>query len=187
MKMSKVPQDVHDSMVIEAWKLIAERGVQGMSTREVLARSGAPRGSVYHYFPRGRVQLIEEAIDRAQQWMGDQINSIKAGTPAAVVDGYVEIWRQVLETTGFQLGCAIAGLVTGAQNPDFLDRGLAAFTAAADALAGRLREVGVADSEAIGQATMLVAAVEGAVLLCRAQRDNKPLQLVAEQLRKSTG
>jgi TetR/AcrR family transcriptional regulator, lmrAB and yxaGH operons repressor len=185
--MSKVPQDVHDSMVIEAWKLIAERGVQGMSTREVLARTGAPRGSVYHYFPRGRVQLIEEAIDRAQQWMGDRISSITAGTPAELVDGYVDIWRQVLEMTGFQLGCAIAGLVTGAQDPELLGRGRRAFSAAADALAERLREVGVADSEAKGQATMLVAAVEGAVLLCRAQRDAKPLQLVAEQLRRSIG
>jgi AcrR family transcriptional regulator len=183
MRMNGVPQDVHDSMVTEAWKLIAERGLQGMSTREVLARTGAPRGSVYHYFPRGRVQLIEEAIDRAGQWMGHQIEAMKAATPGEIVDGYVEIWRKVLEATGFQIGCAVAGLVAGAQDEELLDRGKAAFAATTDALAARFREVGVPDSEASGRATMLVAAVEGAVLLSRAQRDSAPLQLVADQIK----
>jgi TetR/AcrR family transcriptional regulator, lmrAB and yxaGH operons repressor len=49
-----------------AWLLIAERGLEGMSTREVLARTGAPRGSVYHYSPLGRIELIEQAVDHSR-------------------------------------------------------------------------------------------------------------------------
>ena len=139
--MNDVPQDVRDSMVIEAWMLIAERGLEGMSTREVLARTGAPRGSVYHYFPRGRTQLIEQAIDRAQRWMSEQIAAIEAQTPAEVIRGYVDIWRRVLETTDYRAGCAIVGLVSGAQEPDLLARGATAFAAAADGLAARFRIV----------------------------------------------
>jgi len=181
-----MPQDVHDAMVIEAWKLIAERGLQGMSTREVLARTGAPRGSVYHYFPRGRAQLIEEALDRAQHWMVEQIGDIHVETPAEVIDGYVDIWRKVLEATEFQIGCAVAGLVTGAQDDDLLERGRIAFAAAANALAIQFRKVGISETDASSQATMLVASVEGAVLLSRAQRDGAPLDLVARELTNAT-
>jgi TetR/AcrR family transcriptional repressor of lmrAB and yxaGH operons len=70
---------VREAMIEAAWLLIAERGLEGMSTREVLARTGAPRGSVYHYFPRGRAELIEHAIDHARRWMRDQIDAISAG------------------------------------------------------------------------------------------------------------
>jgi AcrR family transcriptional regulator len=181
--MRSVSQDVHDSMVLEAWKLIAERGLQGMSTREVLSRTGAPRGSVYHYFPRGRLQLIEEALDLAQRWMADQIAAIEAATPADVVDRYIDIWRRVLEATGFQVGCAIAGLVTGTDDAELLSRGSAAFTSTAEALARRFRQSGLAAAEATTRARLLVYAVEGAVLASRAERDSGPLQLVADQLR----
>jgi AcrR family transcriptional regulator len=182
--MDDVPQDVRDSMVIEAWMLIAERGLEGMSTREVLARTGAPRGSVYHYFPGGRTQLIEQAIDRAQSWMSEQIAAIEAQTPAEVVRGYVDIWRRVLETTDYRAGCAIVGLISGAQEPGLLARGATAFAVAADGLAARFRQVGASASDANNRGTLVVAAVEGAVLMSRAQHNVSPLELVAEQLQQ---
>lgn len=49
--MVYMSEGVREAMIKAAWLLIAERGVEGMSTREVLARTGAPRGSVYHHFP----------------------------------------------------------------------------------------------------------------------------------------
>jgi AcrR family transcriptional regulator len=52
---------VREAMIESAWLVVAERGIEGMSTREVLARTGAPRASVYHYFPRGRTELIDRA------------------------------------------------------------------------------------------------------------------------------
>jgi AcrR family transcriptional regulator len=66
-----------------------------MSTREVLARTGAPRGSVYHYFPRGWIELIEQAIDHSRAWMDEQTGAIHARTPTEVVTGYLDIWRRI--------------------------------------------------------------------------------------------
>jgi AcrR family transcriptional regulator len=81
-----------------------------MSTREVLARTGAPRGSVYHYFPRGRTELIEHAIDHSQRWMHAQIDAIQPPTPVDVVAGYLDIWRRALERTDFHAGRAVVGV-----------------------------------------------------------------------------
>ena len=174
-------------MIEAAWLLIAERGLEGMSTREVLARTGAPRGSVYHHFPRGRTELIEVAIDRSRRWMRDQIDAIQAETPRDVVTGYIDIWRRVVEGTDFRVGCAATGAVTGGHEPGVLDRAEAAFNATSGALAALFRQTGLSPAEADQRATVLVCAAEGAVILARARRTIEPLTLIAEQLGGSRG
>ncbi|KZX22325.1 TetR/AcrR family transcriptional regulator [Rathayibacter tanaceti] len=171
-------EGVREAMIREAWFLIAERGLEGMSTREVLARTGAPRGSVYHHFPRGRTELIELAIDHSRQWMQDQIAAMQARTPREVVSGYIDIWRRVVEGTDFRAGCAMAGATTGGHDPAILDQAEAAFTATGEALAARLEQAGVAPDEAAQRASFLVIAAEGAVILARARRSSDPLDLV---------
>ena len=174
-------------MVEAAWLLIAERGLEGMSTREVLARTGAPRGSVYHYFPRGRIELIEQAIDHSQVWMDKQIKAIAAGTPAQVVTGYLDIWRRILEATDFHAGCAVVGVITGGHDTGLLDRASAAYSAARASLAAEFRKAGVPEAEAARRAGLLIIAAEGAVLIARAQRSTEPLLLVAEQFAGGDG
>jgi TetR/AcrR family transcriptional regulator, lmrAB and yxaGH operons repressor len=177
-----VPESVRDAMIEAAWLLIAERGLEGMATREVLARTGAPRGSVYHYFPRGRIELIELAIERSVRWLQGQIAAIVPEHPNDVVKGYLDIWRRILEATNFQAGCAVAGVVTGAHDPNMLDRGAAAFAATSDALANLFQQVGVPAGDAQQRSTLLVCAAQGAVLMARAQRTTEPLTQIANQL-----
>src|ERR671935_265755 len=52
-----------ERMVVSAALLIRERGARATSIDDVLAHSGAPRGSVYHHFPGGRQQLLRVAIE----------------------------------------------------------------------------------------------------------------------------
>jgi TetR/AcrR family transcriptional repressor of lmrAB and yxaGH operons len=177
-----VPENVRDAMIEAAWLLIAERGLEGMATREVLARTGAPRGSVYHHFPRGRTELIEAAIDRSIEWMAQQIATITPERPADVIHGYLDIWRRILEATDFKAGCAVAGVVIGGNDPNMLNRGAAAYAVSIDALAELFGQVGVTPTDAQQRATLLVCAAEGAVLLARAQRNIEPLTHIAAQL-----
>lgn len=179
-------ENVREAMIEAAWLLIAERGLEGMATREVLARTGAPRGSVYHHFPRGRTELIEAAIDRSIGWMSEQIAAITPTRPADVTRGYLDIWRRILEATNFKAGCAVAGVVIAGFDPDMLDRGAAAFAASTEGLVGLFGHVGVKPADAQQRATLLVCAAEGAVLLARAQRSIEPLTRIANQL-ASTG
>ena len=175
-------ENVREAMIEAAWLLIAERGLEGMATREVLARTGAPRGSVYHHFPRGRTELIEAAIDRSIEWMSEQIAAITPKTRDDVVRGYFEIWRRILEATDFQAGCAVAGVITGGHDADMLDRGAAAYAASIDGLVDRFAQVGVPSAKARQRSTLLVAAAEGAVLLARARRSIDPLTRITDQL-----
>jgi AcrR family transcriptional regulator len=177
-----VPESVRDAMIGAAWLLIAERGLEGMATREVLARTGAPRGSVYHHFPRGRTELIELALEHSVRWMQGQIAAIAPEHPDDVVRGFLGIWRRILEATDFQAGCAVAGVVTGGHDRNMLDRGAAAFATTSNALANLFQQVGVPADDAQQRSTLLVCAAQGAVLMARAQRTTEPLTQIAKQL-----
>ena len=67
------------NMLISAAEVMRERGAAGVTIDEVLARSGAPRGSVYYHFPEGRNQILAEAL----RWAGDTIaDSIADAVPS---------------------------------------------------------------------------------------------------------
>ena len=57
-----MPSDARQKMIEGAVTLLALRGLEGTAFRDVLERSGAPRGSIYHHFPNGKDQLVEAAI-----------------------------------------------------------------------------------------------------------------------------
>ena len=59
-------------MLISAAEVLRERGAAGVTIDEVLTRSGAPRGSVYHHFPEGRNQILTEAL----QFAGEAITEV---------------------------------------------------------------------------------------------------------------
>src|SRR5688500_4922389 len=64
-RVSPRKSDSRERMVLSAATLLREYGASATSVDRVLAHSGAPRGSVYHHFPGGRAQLIDEAVTLA--------------------------------------------------------------------------------------------------------------------------
>ena len=53
--------DTRTRMLEATGRLIRERGYHGTSLNDILAASGAPRGSLYFHFPGGKDQLVIEA------------------------------------------------------------------------------------------------------------------------------
>ena len=51
-----------DRMVRAAAKLFRVHGVTATGLREIVEAADAPRGSLQHYFPGGKEQLITEAL-----------------------------------------------------------------------------------------------------------------------------
>ena len=67
-----------ERMVISTALLVREQGARATSIDDVLAHSGAPRGSVYHHFPGGRRQLLSEAIDYAGEFVAARLERAAA-------------------------------------------------------------------------------------------------------------
>src|SRR3954469_3555085 len=98
-----------DKMVQSAALLMREHGVENTSFSQVVLHSGAPRGSIYHYFPGGKAQLVEEAM----RWSGDVITRglrrrLENGDPLDMLASWEGFWREVLEGSDFAAGCPVA-------------------------------------------------------------------------------
>jgi len=173
---------VRERMVASAVSLLARRGLQSTSFSEVLEDSGAPRGSVYHHFPRGKDQMIGSALDAA----GDRAIELldrKAGAPAEeITTWFLHIWREVLIRGRFEAGCAVLAVAVAADSPELLNQTARVFRTWRRRLAELLDQGGLQAADAARFAAVLVASSEGAVVLARAEQSLEPFDLVAEQL-----
>ncbi len=77
--------DTRTRMIISATELFRENGYSGTGFRDVVAHSGAPRGSIYHHFPGGKTELAEEAVRLAGDVVAARIERAAAdGDPQAM-------------------------------------------------------------------------------------------------------
>jgi AcrR family transcriptional regulator len=177
-----------ERMVVSAALLIRERGAHPTAIADVLEHSGAPRGSAYHYFPGGRTQLLCEAIDYAGEYVAAKIANAESGLDA--LDKLVDDYRKQLLNTDFRAGCPVVAVTVEAGDPDrpdaavpVIERAAAAFTRWTNLIAERLVADGVPIERADELAMLTTTSIEGAIVVARASRDVKPLDLVHRQLR----
>jgi len=178
-----------ERMVRSAAVLIRERGAHPTAIADVLAHSGAPRGSAYHYFPGGRTQLLCEAIDYANDHVTARLD--RATDTFALLDDMVARFRDQLLASDFRAGCPVVAVAVEAGDPEKADsadavreRAGAAFQRWIARITARLCDDGVPVERAEELATLITTSVEGAVLVARTTRDVKPLELVHRQLRE---
>src|SRR4051794_18819353 len=97
--------ETRHKMLVATIELMRERGAAGVTVDEVLARSAAPRGSVYHHFPAGRAQLIDEALAYAGESFTGMLERAAANGSDAMVTRMITFWTRVLEDSEFRAGC----------------------------------------------------------------------------------
>lgn len=176
-------------MIISAALLQRERGVPGTAIPDVLAHSGAPRGSVYYHFPQGRAQLAEEATQHAADQLSEMLDQLLAERSVfKVIDALADFWRGLLEGEHYAAGCPIAA---GAL--DFTEESGARRVAAEGferwcaAIAERLEGSGLSAPQARQLSLLAICSFEGALIVGRAGRTTEPVDAVADQLKALIG
>src|SRR2546423_546791 len=180
------PADTHprERMIQSALVLMGEHGVEGTSFSQVIEHSGAPRGSIYHHFPGGKAELIEEATRHGGEFLAAGLAAVaEQEDPVAAVDAVADFWRAVLDQSDFGAGCpVVAATLEGDRTPAARDAAGEAFGRWEQLHAEILQRAGVPEERARSLATILVAAIEGAIIVARAQRSNGPLQHTVDEL-----
>ena len=177
-----VESDARDRMVSSALHMLARNGVQATSFSHVLSHANAPRGSVYHYFPSGKDQLLGEALDLASRRALDFLDRGKDTSPNGLTDRFISMWRSVLEGSSFEAGCAVLAVAVTADEPELNARASIIFRGWREHLAKRFTAAGVPKETSVRFAATLIAATEGAVVLSRAEGSIEPFDLVAAHL-----
>ena len=171
-------------MIQGAIGLLAERGVQGASFAVVTEATNTPRGSIYHHFPGGKNELIEEAVGSIGAFVTKLIDAVDVNSPAEVVDVFVESWRAVLVANKFNGNCAVANTTIGAADDDELrNASHRVFEKWCDALTSAFVRSGVDTTRATDLATVCIAATEGALILGRASRNDAVFDALSRQLK----
>jgi TetR/AcrR family transcriptional regulator, lmrAB and yxaGH operons repressor len=171
-------------MLVSAVELLRERGAAAVTVDAVLARSNAPRGSVYHHFPGGRAEIITESLALA----GDAISALIEHTTddgaGVALRRFGKFWKQILRQSDYAAGCPVVSVAIGGSSEDRHLQADAAqiFKRWHDALVGAISSEGVDAARARRLATTVIAAIEGAVILCRSQRSTRPLDETLTEL-----
>lgn len=173
-----------DRMIDAAITGMRTSGLAGAGINQVVAASGAPKGSLYHYFPGGKLELAREALERFAARYQAELEAVLAGTaaPDQKIKRLFARMAKGLAQEEFRHGCAVAGV---ALDLDEDAAALAPVCAAllagwVDTLAAGLAPLPAARAQAL--AGFIVTAFEGALVRARAARSTAPLLEAGELL-----
>lgn len=177
-----------DRMVYSAAQLVRARGVSATGVRDVIAEAGAPRGSFQHYFPGGKDQLIGEALTWSGDFAARQVaayrNATDHPTPSGLFAHIVTQWRDELTARRYARGCPVMATAADLAGGDSaLNRPLRdAANHWEQAIVDALARMDVPARRAQRLATLMLSALEGAIMLARIRRDPAPLDAVLTEL-----
>ncbi|MFG2134174.1 TetR/AcrR family transcriptional regulator [Streptomyces sp. NPDC048751] len=184
--MPKSSSPSRERIVAGAADMISRRGLNATSIREMAKHAKAPLGSTYHYFPEGKQQLATEAVRFTGEWVARSLRRELEAGPVAGLRAFLALWRKIVVESDFRAGCPVLAVSIEEPPADEVPPALAAaaevFEEWENLLAASLRQHGVEAGRAAQLATLVVAAVEGTVAMCRAKRSAQPLDDTAEQL-----
>ena len=171
-------------MLVSAAEVMRKRGAAGVTIDEVLARSGAPRGSVYYHFPDGRNQILTEALQYAGETITEVIDEAAANGGLFLVRQFVEFWDDLLVESDFTAGCPVVAAAIGSADdePQLTTVAGTIFRRWRDALTRAFVSDGFDEPCAASLAIMCIASLEGAVVLCRSTRSVDPLRAVTDEV-----
>lgn len=178
--------DSRQRMLGAAVSLIQRQGYHATGMKQVVAESDTPRGSLYHHFPDGKDQMVEEAVDIAADAVQAVIDRVgdRSESPAAYVIGLGAAMAKWLERSAFTEGCPVAtvALETAPTHERLTAASDRAFTGWIDQIATHLANLGLEPSVVDDVAVAAMAALEGGMILARVRRDTAPLLTAMDRI-----
>lgn len=177
-------KDARRRMVAAAAEMISTRGVVPTSMRD-LAKAGGPLGSIYHYFPDGKEQLTDEAIQLVGRRVERLLEQSSDAGPLAAYDAFVDHWRALLTASDFRSGCPVLAVATDgtAQAPRAAESAAAIFRTWQTILADLLVRDGIHAERSQRLAWLVISGLEGALAVARGMRSLEPFEQAAAELR----
>jgi TetR/AcrR family transcriptional repressor of lmrAB and yxaGH operons len=167
--------------------LLEKQGYHGTGLNEIVKESGAPKGSLYYYFPDGKEQITTEAVlhsgeetaERIRMGLGQSSNASKA-----VYDFVLKVADNV-ELSGFAAGSPLTAVAmeTATQSERINLACREAYGMLQSAFNEKLLECGFTKARSDELAIFIVASIEGGIILSRTHHTGGPLRLVAKHLK----
>ncbi len=169
-------------MIDRLLEVFRQGGYEGASLNDLSKATGLGRSSLYHYFPGGKEEMVLAALERASQWMHQEIVApLKgAGPPHERLQKMITALDQFYDSGNKP--CLLGALVTGEGRQIFHTQIQGAFVALMEALATLLMEGGLSGAMAHERAEDAVVRIQGSLVLAGALNDPTPFQRVLHRL-----
>ena len=167
-------------------RLVQARGLHGVSLNDILSESGAPRGSLYFHFPGGKEALVLEAMQKgikeASQALRESL--AQAAAPAEGVRLFFQAAAAEMTDSEFSFGCPIAPIILDAPavSSELASACRAALEEWTDMYRAALTAAGLTPTRATRLARMIVASLEGALIMARSQQASDIITEVGDEV-----
>ena len=169
-----------------ASELMEKQGYHATGVNEIIKKSKSPKGSLYYYFPDGKEQIASEAVLLAGQTLAARIREKMANesNPAQAIRDFLYLVANRMEETKFYTGSTLTMVameaVTQSKRVNLACR--EAYQLVMDAFGEKLTQSGMEAGKAKATAEMIVASIEGSIVLSRTYQTADPLRRVADHV-----
>ncbi|WP_435132550.1 TetR/AcrR family transcriptional regulator [Actinacidiphila sp. bgisy144] len=179
--------DTRDRIIRASMRAMREQGYGATAISDIVNASGAPRGSVTFHFRGGKDEIAAEVVALRTAQLLERIEATAAGAGSAAdfVAACVDAVAAEFAGSGFTAGCPVVPICIerSTRAPELRDAGADFFRAWRGSLARHLAARGIDASRADRVATLAVSAVEGALVISRAEQSVDALLAVRDELR----
>lgn len=166
--------------------LLENQGYHATGLNEIVRESGAPKGSIYYYFPDGKEGITAEAVMYAGQMVSERANHYLAmvDDPADSIRSFIETIAYFVEESSFKSGgpLTIVSSETATTSEKINLVCQEAYALVRLAFQTKLTTFGFPEEKAENLAWVIVSAIEGGVILSRTYHTGEPLRKVAREL-----
>lgn len=186
-----MPADTRDRIIAATCELFRRQGMTGTGLKQIAQSAGAPFGSIYHFFPGGKVQLADEAIRTAGGMYRDLVLALfdQGGPdlPVTIRTAFAAAADNLI-ATDYADACPIATIALEVASTDDLLRRATAdvFTDWIDRGAERISGSGLPYEVRRRLMLGFITSLEGAFVLSRALRSPEPLLAAGETIASAT-
>lgn len=178
-----------DQILRATCTLLEKQGYPATGLNEIVKESGAPKGSLYYYFPDGKEQIVSEAIRFAGQVLVERMRGelAKYDDPIQALCEYIQRLAGKVEEKQFTAGnpLTIVAVEAAGSSERISQACLGVYDQMQDVLQEKMVCCGMTEAKAADQARLTLASLEGGIILSRVHRTADPLRALAGHLKDS--
>lgn len=175
-----------DQIIEATCELLELQGYHATGLKEIIDKSGSPKGSLYYYFPGGKEELTSEALNRVGQIVLNRIrdNLAVIDDPAEAVRAFILNIAHNVRLSGYRAGGPITtvALETASTSERLREECAKIYDGWQAIFAEKLASGGFSQERASRLASIMIASLEGGIILCRTHRSPQPLENLAEEM-----
>lgn len=183
--MPAVPR--HRQPIINAAvTLFRRQGYARTGLNDIVDASGAPKGSLYHYFPQGKSSIAAAAVEEAGRRVAATVQKLatECRSTGELLRAHARLLAGWMRGSGFRNGCPITTVLLelAPRERAVSEAGRKAYAARVAIIRDRLMDDGFARPRAEALAVLCTSALQGALIQARVERSGRAIEVTAAEL-----